>query len=184
MPGDTGPDHRGTFLGRVVAELLDDGRLLKLLEDFGYVDPDGDSWHALKGRVVDGASIPRALWSIVGSPLVGKYRRASVLHDVACDEKTARWPDVHRMFYHAMRCDGVSDRRALYMYAAVYHFGPRWRVPGELFQIEAIPGVDDGDEFLDALSEPTEAELESLHAMIEVDGTVTTLGGAEDIQLR
>jgi len=33
------------------------------------------------GTPTDGASIPRALWSIVGSPFTGKYTPAAVLHD-------------------------------------------------------------------------------------------------------
>jgi Protein of unknown function (DUF1353) len=42
-------------------------------------DPDGQKWTAPGGSVVDGASIPRALWTIVGSAYTGDYRRASVL---------------------------------------------------------------------------------------------------------
>jgi hypothetical protein len=32
-------------------------------------------------------------------------------------------------FYNAMRARGVSDTLAKIMYAAVYHFGPRWPDP-------------------------------------------------------
>src|SRR5712692_9140850 len=35
------------------------------------------------------ASIPRAFWSVIGGPLEGQYRNASVFHDVACDQKIA-----------------------------------------------------------------------------------------------
>src|SRR4051812_31635812 len=75
---------------------------------------------------VDGASIPQALWSIVGSPFTGKYVQASVIHDYYCDVRVRRWQHVHRIFYEAMLVSGVSETRAKIMYAAVYFAGPRW----------------------------------------------------------
>lgn len=76
--------------------------------------------------MVDGASIPRAFWTVIGGPLEGLYRNASVFHDVACDEKSEPWKLVHRMFYNGMRCSDVPILKAKIMYYAVYHFGPRW----------------------------------------------------------
>jgi hypothetical protein len=63
---------------------------------------------------------------VVGTPFIGDYRRASVVHDVACErhEKTSR--DAHRMFYEAMLTDGTSKPRALLFYTAVRLFGPQW----------------------------------------------------------
>src|SRR5229473_500744 len=72
------------------------------------------------------ASIPRAFWSVIGGPLEGQYRNASVFHDVACDQKSQPWKTVHRMFYNAMRWSGVYEIKAKIMYYAVYNFGPRW----------------------------------------------------------
>ena len=34
------------------------------------------------------------------------------------------------MFYEAMRCSGVRNRKAKVMYYAVYKFGPHWPAPG------------------------------------------------------
>ena len=61
----------------------------------------------------------------------GRYRSASVVHDVFCAEtpKTASWQAVHRMFYDAMIASGEDKSRALVMYRAVYGFGPKWRDP-------------------------------------------------------
>ena len=59
-------------------------------------------------------------------PFEGKYRDASVVHDVACEEKNQSWQSVHRMFYEASRLSGVRWLDAKVMYFAVYHFGPRW----------------------------------------------------------
>jgi hypothetical protein len=116
----------GTFIGTVKAEWLDDGRKMKLLEDFLYVDQFQNQWSAPKDWVVDGASIPEFAWPIIGGPFEGKYRKASVIHDVECDRKLRPWETVHEVFYYAMRAADVSNIKAKVMYAAVYFFGPRW----------------------------------------------------------
>lgn len=103
---------------------------MRLLDAFSYVDQTGGVWDAPKGSLVDGASIPQAFWTIIGGPFEGDYRNASVVHDVACDLKKRPWRDVHKMFYDAMRCGGVSEKKAKVMYFAVFHFGPRWTLDG------------------------------------------------------
>ena len=121
----------GKFEGVVVAKWLQhsgNDRDMELLEDFVYVDPDGKRWLAPSGSVVNGASIPEPLWNIIGSPFVGDYRRASVIHDVACVEKEEPHKAVHLMFYHAMRADQVGWVQANIMYQAVKRFGPRWNI--------------------------------------------------------
>jgi Protein of unknown function (DUF1353) len=124
----------GKFVGTVQAEWLADGRQMRLLADFAYVDSRGLRWLAPKGSLVDGASIPRVFWTSIGGPFEGKYRLASVVHDVACREKKQTWRAVHRMFYNASRLAGVDPVQARIMYGAVFHFGPRWgeRAPREL----------------------------------------------------
>jgi hypothetical protein len=119
-------EQYGQFVGQVVASWDKGGRTMTLREPFGYVDPEGERWEAPEGSKVDGASIPRFAWSIIGGPFEGEYRDASVIHDVACVKKTRHWAEVHRMFYTAMLTAGVSPTKAKIMYAAVYHFGPRW----------------------------------------------------------
>ena len=121
----------GRFKGEVVAVWDDDGRHMTLREDFMYVDSRNRRWVAPAGAVVDGASIPAAFWSLIGGPFAGRYRNASVVHDVECVDMTAPWQDVHRMFYEACRCGGVDERMAKIMYYAVYHFGPRWETVAE-----------------------------------------------------
>jgi hypothetical protein len=103
---------------------------MRLLADFVYEDPSGERWVAPRGAIVDGASIPRVLWSLIGGPFEGKYRDASVVHDIACEERRRPWRDVHRMFYNASRLAGVEETRARVMYGAVFHFGPRWAERG------------------------------------------------------
>lgn len=119
-------ENFGTFVGRVVAEWLSGGREMKLVEPFSYISPKNMLWDAPTGSIVDGASIPRFAWSIIGGPFEGKYRNASVIHDVACVRRDHTWQDVHEAFYTAMLASDVDTTIAKIMYAAVYHFGPRW----------------------------------------------------------
>lgn len=116
----------GEFPVAAQVELLDDGREVKLLENFVYLDPRGRAWVAEKELRVDGASIPQMFWTVTGGPFEGLYRNASIVHDAGCKGMTDPWQDVHRMFYEACRCGGVPESQAKTLYAAVYHFGPRW----------------------------------------------------------
>jgi hypothetical protein len=132
----------GRFEGDVVARWDDDGRTMTLEQPFAYVDPRGDRWPAAAGTVVDGASIPRAFWSLVGGPFSGRFRNASVVHDSACHARDRPWPAVHRMFYEACRCGGVAAVQAKTMYYAVHHFGPRWRVEERATLVAGRPAVE------------------------------------------
>ncbi len=95
---------------------------MRLLEEFHFTDPSAKKWTAPASSVVDGASIPRALWTIVGSPYTGDYRRASIVHDIACveaggDKKKRRAAD--RMFFHACRAGGCSIWQSIILYVGV-----------------------------------------------------------------
>ena len=60
-------------------EDLADGRRARLLEAFEVRLPDGRLVQVPAGFVVDFASTPRILWSIL--PPRGRYSRAAVVHD-------------------------------------------------------------------------------------------------------
>ena len=139
-PG-TGVTDWGRFTAEPVAAFLDDGRTVRLKEDFAYVDRGGKTWIAPKDTVVDGASIPAVFWSAVGGPFEGQYRNASIVHDIECDRMKEPWEKVHRMFYEACRCGGVAEDRAALLYGAVYHFGPKW-VIRPVHQVIEIEGPD------------------------------------------
>jgi Protein of unknown function (DUF1353) len=126
VPGAT---KWGYFNGEPVTKWNPDGRTMTLLTELRYTDPKGNVWVAPIGSVVDGASIPRYLWSIMGGPFEGQYRNASVLHDVAYGQKKRPWQDCDRMFYYAMRCSGVSAVEAKTMFYALYRFGHHWKFP-------------------------------------------------------
>jgi hypothetical protein len=112
----------GSFSGNPKTEWLTEvgvDRTMALLEDFWYDDPDGRRWTAPKASVVNGASIPAPLWSSVGSPYTGEYRRASIVHDVACDDPTVDRKEADRMFYFACLAGGCTRAQARLLYAGV-----------------------------------------------------------------
>ncbi|HEY1582519.1 MAG TPA: DUF1353 domain-containing protein [Chthoniobacterales bacterium] len=116
----------GYFTGVPVTQWNPDGRSMTLVRELNYTDPNGTVWVAPAGAVVDGASIPRSLWSFMGGPFEGKYRNASILHDVAYDQRNRPPKECDRMFYDAMRCSGVSALEAKTMYYALLRFGWHW----------------------------------------------------------
>ena len=149
----------GTFQGDVVAQWLTHGgddRDMKLLQAFAFIDPSGKRWVAPKGSIVNGASIPSVLWSTVGPPFVGDYRRATVIHDVACVEKTEPHERVHLAFYYGMRADGVGWLKANTMYQAVKQFGPKWNLATGAASPTRSPSVEEMESFLDAVRQAAE----------------------------
>src|SRR4026209_2946877 len=107
-------------------------RRMKLLQDFIFTDPDGKEWLTPKGYSVDGASIPRPLRSLVGSPYTGDYRRASIVHDKACEDargNAGARRAADRMFFHACRAGGCSIAEAILLYIGVRIGALRQMVP-------------------------------------------------------
>src|SRR5213082_2675116 len=121
------PNKWGHYSGYVEARWENDGRTMTLLSELRYTDPQGVAWIAPAGSIVDGVSIPRSLWSVMGGPFEGKYRNASVLHDVAYEQRNRPWQDCDRMFYNAMRCSGVGAVEAKTTFYALYRFGHHWK---------------------------------------------------------
>lgn len=97
-----------------------------LESDFRFRDPNGVMWMTPSGTEVDGASIPQALWSLIGGPFEGSYINASVIHDYFCKTKEKTSHDTHRNFYYGMRATNIPEWKAKLMYWAVETFGPSW----------------------------------------------------------
>ena len=154
------------FSGDVITKWLKHGgddRHMELMDEFVFEDDEGIRWIANVGDTINGASIPQFVWSTVGSPFIGDYRRASVLHDVECDRKTSPHKDVHRMFYDAMICDGVATLRAKFMYKAVRIFGPKWGRAG--FQTKSLSGIDQVD--LGLLNQDLDLDIDTLEKKLD-----------------
>ncbi len=100
-----------------------------------FVNAEGKVWIAPAGILTDGASIPMMFVAFIGNPRSKEFLNAATVHDSYCAESnkdtpyyhTARWQDVHRMFYDALRVSGTPAIKAKIMYAAVYLGGPRWK---------------------------------------------------------
>jgi len=152
------PDY-GHFVGKFVAEFDGDGRKVKLIEPYGFVDRDGKAWDVPAGYLTDGASVPAALW-VLYPPFTGNYRSAAVIHDYYCDNQQTTWQDTHKVFYDAMRAAGVSEKTAKVMYGAVYLFGPRWGPGTAPGQRNAAPK---------ASPEQQEAMVKELEAFVEAE---------------
>jgi hypothetical protein len=118
--------NKPRFVGNVITQWLKVSREMKLQQKFMFIDKNNNEWIAPRESIIDGASIPRVCWFFIGSPFVGNYRRASVIHDVYCITKSKPHKQVHKMFYQAMRCDCVNYFKAQAMYLAVKLGGPKW----------------------------------------------------------
>ena len=116
----------GQYVGNLNTRWQDDGKHMILLADYSYVDSSELEWPVPVNAMVDGASIPRFLWTAIGGPFEGKYRAASVIHDWYCDVRTRTWMAVDRMFFEAMLTSGVDTTLAKAMFYAVWVGGPRW----------------------------------------------------------
>jgi len=148
-----------------VQSLNDGTHRVKLLEDLIFIDSTGKRWTAPKDSVVDGATIPPEFQSIIGTPYGGAYTLASVIHDVACEERTESWQEVHRAFYDGMLASGVSEEKASLMYLAVYEGGPRWgKNTNEHLSSDVLLKLVGGDEFTKLLNDlqPLVNELASI----------------------
>ena len=98
----------------------------KTVESLGY------SITVKKGFDFDGASIPKWLWSIYGSPLNGNYVVASLIHDglYASQKVSKRISD--RVFLDIMKQSNVGYLKRTSMYLAVTLFGDKdWKEASE-----------------------------------------------------
>ncbi len=165
------------FDGRVVGLWLEDpnspDRQMLLMENFAFIDASGKKWEAPKGSKVDGASIPSVFWNkYIGPPFVGDYRRASVVHDVACELKTEPHRAVHRMFYEACVVGGVTETKAKMMYFTVRKFGPKWKTGGGNLKMlrsqeDLIDGLVRIEEIEQMLLENPDMSFDQLQALLD-----------------
>lgn len=117
---------KGEFLSKPKLEVQPDGSTFRLAEDLVFRDGAGKEWRAPKGFVTDLASIPQSLWTIVGSPTLGRYTGPAILHDYYVGQRKGTPDEVNLMFYEALLASGVSETQAKLMYTAVARFGPKW----------------------------------------------------------
>lgn len=125
------------FTGEVEASWTIGGadQLMRLDKTIHFYDSKSRKWTAPEGLIFDGASIPRPLWPVVGSPFTGPYRRAAVFHDAAYQARVSTRREADWMLYEAMRCDQTPLRLAWTIWAGVRLFGwLPWRHKGEIHE--------------------------------------------------
>jgi hypothetical protein len=146
-----------------------DGVVDILLESFDYIDKAGQTWTARKDLRWDGASIPRSLWTVVGSPKSGCHKIPSITHDEYYkhhDEYTKTRKEVDQMFYEACRANGIGAAKAKTMYYALRWFGARW--DDDDLPASTLADETDQEALVERLLrhlEQTDLELDELEAM-------------------
>lgn len=85
-----------------------------------------------KGFDFDGASIPKWLWSIYGSPLNGNYVVASLIHDGLYASQKVSKSVSDKIFLDVMKQSNVGYIKRTSMYLAVKLFGGKdWKEASE-----------------------------------------------------
>ena len=102
-----------------------------LLEDV-VVESLGYKITVKKGFDFDGASIPKWLWSIYGSPLNGNYVVASLIHDGLYASQKVSKSVSDKIFLDVMKQSKVGYIKRTSMYLAVKMFGGKdWKEASE-----------------------------------------------------
>jgi hypothetical protein len=156
----------GTFSGNPSTMWLSDhggDRDMQVIEDFWYLDQAERRWDVAAGTVVNGASIPRTLWSSVGSPYTGSYRRAALVHDAAVGREGVLRSEADAMFYYACLAGGCSLLQAKLLYAGV-RIGA-WAGDTHLFALEPASALPDATR-LPGQQTPRELEIRARYTLI------------------
>ena len=117
-------------MNELKVNIVDDNVFI-LFEDV-VVESLGYNITVKKGFDFDGASIPKWLWSIYGSPLNGNYVVASLVHDglYASQKVSKRVSD--KIFLDVMKQSNVGYIKRTSMYLAVTMFGGKdWKEASE-----------------------------------------------------
>jgi hypothetical protein len=113
-------------------ELVDEANeVWETQEDWGADLPGGARPRRLrirKGYRTDGASIPRAAWSVVGHPLSGSLLRAGLAHDALYSSHLLSKAQADKVLYDMVRESGTAWWKSQAIWLAVSEFGgPAWR---------------------------------------------------------
>jgi len=95
-----------------------DGDFWYLTHPFTYRTGTGERITVPRGTRTDFASIPRPLWSLVGSP-VGHYTQAAVLHDALYQTGATTRRRADALLYEAMGCLDVRPTQRWAIWAGV-----------------------------------------------------------------
>ena len=156
----------GEFSGNPKTEWLaqkGDDRDMRVIEAFWYRDPDGRRWDVPEGTIINGASIPRTLWSSIGSPYTGDYRRAAIVHDAAVGKEGVLRQEADAMFYFGCLAGGCTALQAKLLYAGV-RVGT-WAADTQLFSMDPASQLPDAYR-LPGQQTPRELEIRARYTVI------------------
>ena len=108
-------------MNELKVNIVDDNVFI-LFEDV-VVESLGYNITVKKGFDFDGASIPKWLWSIYGSPLNGNYVVASLIHDGLYASQKVSKKISDKIFLDIMKQSNVGYIKRTSMYLAVKMFG-------------------------------------------------------------
>lgn len=112
------------FTNSIIGEFVGEDEF-KLLQDLTYRNNEIEVT-AKADMVYDMASIPRIFWRVIGSPFIGKYRRAATIHDALYTAQGLGIVDKNyadKLFLEMMAEEGVVWWKRYVMYYAVKWFG-------------------------------------------------------------
>lgn len=117
-------------MNELKVNIVDDNVFI-LFEDV-VVESLGYNITVKKGFDFDGASIPKWLWSIYGSPLNGNYVVASLIHDGLYASQKVSKSVSDKIFLDVMKQSNVGYIKRTSMYLAVKMFGGKdWKEASE-----------------------------------------------------
>jgi len=96
--------------------------LMALSESFKYVYVDGKKNKTItvpRGFLIDGASIPRTMWRLIGSPFLPMFQKAATVHDYLYTHHKVSRKKADQIFREILKDNTVSKVKAGVMYAAV-----------------------------------------------------------------
>ena len=105
------------FKGKTVLERVD-AQTYKLKSSLTF-ENDWIKVTIKSGLMTDGASIPRAFWSIIGCPLMGKYVGSALVHDALYDSQLTTREEADKLFIEMLADNGVGTVKRKLMYWAV-----------------------------------------------------------------
>lgn len=132
LAGDDSQNGGGSFEGNVIVEWLDDPYVLKLrlVKDFAFREPGGQTWVVPVDAVVDGRSLPTLFVNLLGRPFESTFRKSALVYDYAAKSKERSWKEAQHMFYVGSVAEGVIPVEAKVMYMLLSAKGLRWEVRG------------------------------------------------------
>ena len=105
-------------LDNIDFKFADDGRSVIYDTEYYYLIDD-EQLCIDKGTKSDGASIPRLFWRSLGSPFVGKHRRACLGHDDLYSKNYKNRKFCDKFMLQLMKEDGVGFIRRQLIYQGV-----------------------------------------------------------------